>query len=415
MCQVYIKGSVYVYERAAILSLKDRQTDRLLRLSASTPSSHKDQNATMLEFLARMFDDAPVTGHLAQHEFDIAVSFAGEDREYVQEVVDAVKDTVRVFYDQDFEAEAWGEDGVEYFNDVYMNRARFAVIFVSGHYEAKMWTNVERKAALARAASQRGPYILPVQLDDTQLAGLLPTLIHLDARRLGITGIIDAIRAKVGSGGPGHDKPDLRKVPRTAAAIQAMIEERPRAWEYLLFAGAMVTKVDALEPKYRDHMIGFASRTGEVVDHLSIFDYAQAALSDGQHIAANFNAVLDEGVQEAAFGKPGEAGDPDRVLHMADRLVSVYEDFMDWAARLRGCTVNNEHARAAYNALAKSADYNVNSLRSFVRDFATDWDTMLDRLDAGEVIEMAITVTLDIDDEALEEYETELRLALRDN
>lgn len=58
-----------------------------------------------------------------EYEFDIAVSFAGEDRDYVEEVIQGVKDAGHTaFYDDDHIADMWGEDGVEYLSNVYMNR-----------------------------------------------------------------------------------------------------------------------------------------------------------------------------------------------------------------------------------------------------------------------------------------------------
>ena len=45
-----------------------------------------------------------------EFEFDAAVSLAGEDREFVEEVVDRLKaESVRVFYDTDYQAAMWGE------------------------------------------------------------------------------------------------------------------------------------------------------------------------------------------------------------------------------------------------------------------------------------------------------------------
>ena len=48
------------------------------------------------------------------YEFDVAVSFAGEDREFVEEVVAQLKQAgLRVFYDSDYVAEMWGEEEEE--------------------------------------------------------------------------------------------------------------------------------------------------------------------------------------------------------------------------------------------------------------------------------------------------------------
>lgn len=79
---------------------------------------------------------------MSNHEFDVAVTFAGEDRPLVDEVVQLVKVAgFSVFYDEDAKVEMWGEDLTEYFADVYERRAKFAVMFVSIHYAAKAWTN----------------------------------------------------------------------------------------------------------------------------------------------------------------------------------------------------------------------------------------------------------------------------------
>ena len=42
------------------------------------------------------------------YEFDVAVSFAGEDRELVKEIVSRLKDAgKRVFYDADYQSATW--------------------------------------------------------------------------------------------------------------------------------------------------------------------------------------------------------------------------------------------------------------------------------------------------------------------
>jgi hypothetical protein len=115
-------------------------------------------------------------------EFDVAVSFASEDRELVEEIVSRLKDTgVRVFYDTDYQAAMWGEDLGAYLDQVYRLKARYAIMFISRFYAEKMWTRHERRSVLARALEQRSAYVLPVRLDSTALDGLRPTLGYPDA------------------------------------------------------------------------------------------------------------------------------------------------------------------------------------------------------------------------------------------
>lgn len=85
-----------------------------------------------------------------------------------------------VFYDEDQKMDLWGEELTEYFADVYENRARFAVMFVSKHYAEKSWTRLERRSVLIRALNQPDPYLLPVRLDSTKLPGLRSSIGFLD-------------------------------------------------------------------------------------------------------------------------------------------------------------------------------------------------------------------------------------------
>src|SRR5437016_3876374 len=103
-------------------------------------------------------------------EFDVALSFAGEDRLYVEQVAKRLRSMeLRVFYDK-YEAVAlWGKNLYEHLRAVYSDRARFAVLFISKHYAAKLWTNHERQSAQERAFRERKEYILPVRLDSTQV------------------------------------------------------------------------------------------------------------------------------------------------------------------------------------------------------------------------------------------------------
>lgn len=119
-----------------------------------------------------------------QYKYDVALSFAGENREYVEEVhKELVSLGMEVFYDEDEDVtvDTWGKDLVEYFDEVFRKKAKYCVIFISEFYAKKRWTTHEKKSALARTIEQKGEYILPVRFDYTELPGLQPTIKYLNA------------------------------------------------------------------------------------------------------------------------------------------------------------------------------------------------------------------------------------------
>lgn len=118
-------------------------------------------------------------------QYDVALSFAGEDRDYVDQVARDLTDCgVRVFYDKFEEVVLWGRDLVEHLMDVYTRRAKFCVIFVSKHYVSKAWPTHERKAAQSRAIKTASPYILPARFDNTAVPGMPDTVAWVDLKSI---------------------------------------------------------------------------------------------------------------------------------------------------------------------------------------------------------------------------------------
>jgi hypothetical protein len=131
-------------------------------------------------------------------EYDVALSFAGEDRAYVDKVAELLKMRgVKVFYDLYEQANLWGKDLYVHLQEIYGKRSRYTVVFISRHYAEKVWTNHERKSAQARAFQENREYILPARFDDAEVAGILPTLGYIDLRNLSPEAFVNLIEAKL--------------------------------------------------------------------------------------------------------------------------------------------------------------------------------------------------------------------------
>jgi len=119
-------------------------------------------------------------------KYHVALSFAGEDRDYVEKVAAYLQDRgVRVFYDKFEETKLWGKDLYAYLSNIYQNRAFYTVIFVSEAYRDKAWANHERRAAQARAFRESEEYILPALFDESvEIPGLLKTTGYISLRKL---------------------------------------------------------------------------------------------------------------------------------------------------------------------------------------------------------------------------------------
>jgi len=146
----------------------------------------------------------PGTG--PRRRWDVALSFAGAQRDYVEQVAAALTARgVRCFYDADEEIDLWGKYLAEELPLIYGEQAAAVVMFVSAEYAARDWTRLERRAVLARAIQERREYVLPTRFDDTPLPGLLPDMSYVDLRKKTpqqLSAMIAAKLADLGITGP---------------------------------------------------------------------------------------------------------------------------------------------------------------------------------------------------------------------
>ena len=104
------------------------------------------------------------------YEYDVALSFAGEDRAFVEDCAEILRSlNINVFYDNYEKDVLLGKNLYNYLADIYQNRARFAVVFISEAYKKKRWTKHELEYITARKFKQDEEYLLPVRLDETEL------------------------------------------------------------------------------------------------------------------------------------------------------------------------------------------------------------------------------------------------------
>lgn len=333
--------------------------------------------------------------------YDVAVTFAGEDREFVEAVVrDVASAGYKVFYDQDEQVTLWGEELTEFFPRIYEERSRYAVMFVSRHYAAKPWTRLERRSVLVRAMNQPTPYLLPVRLDSTRLAGVRETISYLDGTQVGAKGVAMAIRQKLGAAQGADGGAFNGLVPRNGQEVMVLVGERPAGWEYLLFAYQLVHGVELLHSHYLDHSIGFAEPAEFIVEE-DVIDVVHRELGVGNGIVRNFDAVMSETTQKSVFGPLGNVNE---IVHMAERYISVYQAFMQWERRIMGYATRSVEARRLFEALAAYAQQPVERMQNFAYELREMADPIHSQLVNGQKATLVLALTLEVSSDASAEF-----------
>lgn len=110
----------------------------------------------------------------SRYKYQVALSFAGEDRQYAEELAQLLRTKdITVFYDFYEKANLWGKNLYQHLREIYKEKSQFCVIFLSQTYAKKLWTQHELAAAQCRAFKESKEYILPLRIDETSIPDLI--------------------------------------------------------------------------------------------------------------------------------------------------------------------------------------------------------------------------------------------------
>lgn len=115
---------------------------------------------------------------MEEYEYEIALSFASEQRDYVELVANHLSLLgVRYFYDNHEKVGLWGKNLLKYLEDIYFKKSRYCVMFISKEYKDKCWTKYESESIEERIFCENNKedfqqYILPVRFDNTKIPGI---------------------------------------------------------------------------------------------------------------------------------------------------------------------------------------------------------------------------------------------------
>lgn len=228
------------------------------------------------------------------YKYDFGLSFAGEDRAVAEQLAERLKaEQIRVFYDRDQEAEHWGQDLYQKFQQIYGRDCRFFIPFISAKYLAKRWPQHELKQAQARDFKSDIEYILPIRLDDTELPGLNDTTAYIDLRKRSIDDVAQL-------------------------CLKKLVRDEPIRRLYLFIRENNPTAIPMLERKPGNIRLRVSTAKAHYLAELLSMIAPTVCRGEDQH-----NTLMNGG-----FGPPGVTSSVDPEPHTTFSL-ALHEQFYD--------------------------------------------------------------------------------------
>lgn len=136
---------------------------------------------------------------IATHCFDVALSFPGEVRPLVQEVSEEVQKRLgdnSCFYDNNYVSQLARPNLDVLLQDIYRNRSRIVVVFLSDDYVRKDWCGIEFRA-IREIIFAREDKVMFVRTGAGDVAGTFKIDGYVDANRFNASDIAKFIQERV--------------------------------------------------------------------------------------------------------------------------------------------------------------------------------------------------------------------------
>lgn len=116
--------------------------------------------------------------------FKVALSFPGEKRGYVSNVVDLLKASLgkdQVFYDFDYQSQLARPDLDTLLQSIYRNNCDLIAVFLCKEYSEKEWCGLEWRAVREIIKLKENERVMFIRFDDAQIEGVFSIDGYIDA------------------------------------------------------------------------------------------------------------------------------------------------------------------------------------------------------------------------------------------
>jgi hypothetical protein len=123
---------------------------------------------------------------ITTHSFEVALSFPGEVRSLVEQIALELERRIgpnSYFYDNNYVSQLARPGLDALLQDIYRNRSRLVVVFLSSDYQERNWCGIEFRAIKEIMMERDHTRIMFIRTDDGSVEGVFKTDGYVDARR----------------------------------------------------------------------------------------------------------------------------------------------------------------------------------------------------------------------------------------
>lgn len=173
-----------------------------------------------------------------------------------------------------------------------------------------------------------------------------------------------------------------------------LVVARPVAWEYRLFSQVLSDEMARYKPLKMDFKYGVNFGTGERVEGLEIYKWILKKIDEARRIIDAVEPLTNVALPEA-FGPPGTAGDPEHIVYVAQKLVEVYRNAIEWTLDFRRVDADEDFHNLV-RLSSKMLSNTIGEIEEFSKSMSEQLNEALKKIGSGEqqVVDLMLTLTI---------------------
>lgn len=137
---------------------------------------------------------------ITTHQFDVALSFPGEIRNYIEPVVAELERNIghnSYFYDNNYVSQLARPSLDVLLQDIYRNRSKLVVVFLCSDYQEKEWCGIEFRAIKEIMMQRENDRVMFVKMDEGEVDGVFKTDGYIDGQKYSPADVARFIQERV--------------------------------------------------------------------------------------------------------------------------------------------------------------------------------------------------------------------------
>jgi len=190
---------------------------------------------------------------------------------------------------------------------------------------------------MGKLGKDRVFYLIPSDIENlrlpSDLIGVTPGTYNNDRRDANLVAAVGTFCNQVRQAITSFKHEKLEEFKNESYEARRLIIEKPRAWEFILFAELLDKKFSTLQENYNDFQNELIFIKTKGYSGIEFFKWFGENLIDMEKLINLMNNLFHKPMEDA-FGPHGQPGDPVKIKRLAEIFYSFSNELLKWEMRL---------------------------------------------------------------------------------